>query len=233
MTGDKHVGMAAQAAVGFIETAQNRQTGGWRYHPGEDGDTSVVGWQVMALKSAQMAGLNVGRSPASTGRESFSDSVAKGYHGGQFGYQPGEEPTPAMTAVGLLCRQYLGAKRDDPLMVEGSEYLLAHLPERSFRNLYYWYYATQVMHNINDQPWDVWNRKMRRLLVETQNVEHRAVAPLGVGTPTARRNFDWRDLRGLGKLPGSMFSGPRVPSKECPMSRVAASAARTVRRVDA
>ena len=116
-----------------------------------------------------MAGLNVGGSSLDWAGK-FLDSVAKGYHGGQFGYQPGQEPTPAMTAVGLLCRQYLGAKRNDPLMAEGSEYLLAHLPERGFRNLYYWYYATQVMHNVNDQQWDVWNRKMRRLLLETQNV---------------------------------------------------------------
>ena len=40
--------------------AQNPNIGGWRYTPGvESGDTSVVGWQVMALKSAQMAGLAV------------------------------------------------------------------------------------------------------------------------------------------------------------------------------
>ena len=126
MTKDKSVGMAAQAAVGFIETAQNRQTGGWRYHPGDDGDTSVVGWQVMALKSAQMAGLNVGGSSLDWAGK-FLDSVAKGCHGGQFGYQPGQGPTPTMTAVGLLCRQYLGAQRGDPLMVEGAEYLVGQL----------------------------------------------------------------------------------------------------------
>ena len=52
---------AAQGAVNFILDAQNAADGGWRYNPKDPGDTSVVGWQLMALKSAHMAGLNVGR----------------------------------------------------------------------------------------------------------------------------------------------------------------------------
>src|SRR5262249_14425023 len=36
-------------------------------------------------------------------------------------------------------------------------------------NIYYWYYATQVMHNMADKEWDTWNRKMRKILVTTQN----------------------------------------------------------------
>jgi hypothetical protein len=175
MTGDRQVGGAAQSAVQFIQSAQNKETGGWRYHPGEDGDTSVVGWQIMALKSAQMAGLNVGKSNFDWAGK-FLDSVAKGYHGGQFAYQPGQETTPTMTSVGLLCRQYLGAKRNDPVMSDGTEYLLSHLPDAGMHNLYYWYYATQVMHNINGPEWDAWNRKMRKILVETQNVDSRSCA---------------------------------------------------------
>ncbi len=170
MTSDTHLRDAARSAVQFIQAAQNRQTGGWRYHPGEEGDTSVVGWQVMALRSAQTAGLSVDASTMQ-GAGKFLDSVAKGYHGGEFCYQPGGDASPTMTAVGLLCRQYLGAKADDPLMTDGAKYLLAHLPEPSAHNLYYWYYATMVMHNIHDQSWDTWNRKMKRLLVETQNVD--------------------------------------------------------------
>ena len=170
MTMDTHIRDAARSAVQFIEAAQNRQTGGWRYHPGEEGDTSVVGWQIMALRSAQTAGLSVDASSMQWAGK-FLDSVAKGYHGGEFCYQPNGETTPTMTAVGLLCRQYLGAKADDPLMIDGAKYLLAHLPEPSVHNLYYWYYATMVMHNIHDRSWDTWNRKMKRLLVETQNVD--------------------------------------------------------------
>ena len=36
---------------------------------------------------------------------------------------------------------------------------------------YYWYYATQVMHNVPGPEWDRWNRQMRRVLIETQEHE--------------------------------------------------------------
>ena len=46
---DKNLRDTAQAAVRFIESAETK-SGGWRYQPRKDADTSVVGWQVMALK---------------------------------------------------------------------------------------------------------------------------------------------------------------------------------------
>jgi hypothetical protein len=76
--------------------------------------------------------------------------------------------TPSMSSVGLLCTQYLGAKRDDPAIQEGMAYLMEHLPQTSQRDVYYWYYATQVMHNVPGKQWDVWNRQTRRVLIETQ-----------------------------------------------------------------
>ncbi len=73
-----------------------------------------------------------------------------------------------MSAVGLLCSQYLRAGRGDPVIVGGVQYLMANPPDEQARDIYYWYYATQVMHNMNNSDWDAWNRKLRRILVDTQ-----------------------------------------------------------------
>jgi hypothetical protein len=43
-----------------------------------------------------------------------------------------------------------------------------NLPDNGQRDVYYWYYATQVMHNLVDANWDRWNRQVRRVLIETQ-----------------------------------------------------------------
>ncbi|MGA2258775.1 MAG: prenyltransferase/squalene oxidase repeat-containing protein [Thermoguttaceae bacterium] len=166
LSADKQVGVAAQGAVNFILSAQNTADGGWRYNPNDPGDTSVFGWQLMALKSAHMAGLNVGGSAFSS-TSKWLDAVAVN-DGTEYAYQPGQGSSIAMTSVGLLCRQYLGAKRDNPVLTGGMSYLMNHLPEEGFPNVYYWYYATQVMHNMSGPEWDTWNRKMRDLLVRTQ-----------------------------------------------------------------
>jgi hypothetical protein len=175
MSRDKTIGAAAQRSINFIQAAQNSKFGGWRYHPGEEGDTSVVGWQLMALKSAQLAGLTV--SPvALDGTKKWLLIVSKngaggssaGVGNGQFSYQPDGAPTPTMSAVGLLCNQYLHVGRFDPVIVGGVQYLMANQPTEDSRNMYYWYYATQVMHNMLDKDWDSWNRKMRDILVHEQ-----------------------------------------------------------------
>ncbi|HLQ44608.1 MAG TPA: hypothetical protein VK137_07765, partial [Planctomycetaceae bacterium] len=165
---DNDLKAAAQAAVRFIEYAQNDSTGGWHYvaKPKTVGDTSVVGWQMMGLKSAQMAGLQVSKTTLDKAKK-FLGSVSKGKSGGLFSYMPDSGPTPAMSAVGLLCNQYGGLKRTDPPMVEGMNYVMANL-NAAADNSYFLYYATQVMHNLPGPEWDTWNRHARRMLITTQ-----------------------------------------------------------------
>ncbi len=168
LSGDHAIGFAAQRAVNFIISAQATHDYGWHYQPNDNvsSDTSVVGWQVMGLKSAIMAGLNAGTSFELSAK--WFDLAKSGPNGSNFSYMVGSGATPAMTAVGLLCRQYLGAKRSDPMMIDGAKYLMRSKPDLHFHNIYYWYYATQVMHNYAGDEWDEWNRAMRKLLISTQ-----------------------------------------------------------------
>ncbi len=168
MTHDEHVGTAARKAVAFIIRAENPSTGGWRYYPGQPGDTSVTGWQVMALKSAQLAGIAVDSFVFDNAKKWFH-SVAKGEHMGLYSYQPYDQVTPTRTAIGMLCTQYFGIDPKDPAMLEGKAYLLENLPDDQIaRDSYYWYYATLTMHNFGGPEWDAWNRKMRRVLIQSQ-----------------------------------------------------------------
>ena len=114
-----------------------------------------------------MAGLEVPPN-AFNGGKVWLKSVAKGNYGGRFSYRPDAGPSDTMSAVGLLCSQYLGMKRDDPAMTEGVGFIMKHLPKDHARNCYLVYYTTQVMHNIPGADWDTWNRQMRRTLIETQ-----------------------------------------------------------------
>jgi len=61
MTGDERLREPVTVAMRFIYAARNRREGGWRYDPGQDGDTSVLGWMMMAMKSAATNGLPVPR----------------------------------------------------------------------------------------------------------------------------------------------------------------------------
>ena len=85
------------------------------------------------------------------------------------------EPSKAMTAEALLMRLYLGWGRFNPSLIDGADYLAAHLPEfgdaeAPQRDAYYWYYATQVMFQMQGPHWEAWNGRLRPLLTETQVV---------------------------------------------------------------
>jgi hypothetical protein len=170
MTRDPMLRDPAQLAVNFIVDAQDEVGGGWRYMPHTPGDTSVVGWQVMALKSAQMAYLKV---PPMTMRKAnyFLDHV-QSEKGAVYGYMTPERGRPATTAIGLLCRMYMGWERDFVPLQQGVQGLAHQGPSTDStamrNNMYYNYYATQVMHHFGGYPWQRWNVVMRDYLIRTQ-----------------------------------------------------------------
>jgi hypothetical protein len=168
MTADPILKGPAQRAIACC-VAWQHTAGGFRYSPRIPGDLSVHGWFVQALKSGYLAGLTV---PNATwaGVNNFLDSVSTP-DGSGYGYQQ-PQPAPTMTAVGLLCRQYMGWGPRSPGLSKGSEFLLKLPPTPNFRNMYYYYYATQVMYHlsaVNPEGWKQWNDKMRDMLIESQD----------------------------------------------------------------
>jgi len=163
MTGDTALKSYAQGGIDFIVFAQDRNGGGWRYQPGEPGDTTVSGWMVMALKSGQMAKLNVPSTTIHDFRR-FLDSVQSRY-GALYGYKDtrGQRTT---TAIGLLMRMYTGWRRHNSALRNGAAYISEWGPSEN--NMYYNYYATQVMHHRGGTEWEKWNRHMREYLIATQ-----------------------------------------------------------------
>jgi type IV secretory pathway VirB10-like protein len=178
LTQDEELRAAGQLALDFIVRAQH-PAGGWRYQPGQPGDVSVVGWQVMALRSGQMAYLKVPKQVLEKAGD-FLDSCRTDRYGGKYTYMPVAQigvadasrealTLPAMTAEGLLCRQYSGWPANHQGLTTGVRWMLdKHPPSVRESNMYYWYYATQVVHHQGGAAWKEWNAQMRDLLVKTQ-----------------------------------------------------------------
>ncbi|MEI7701893.1 MAG: prenyltransferase/squalene oxidase repeat-containing protein [Planctomycetia bacterium] len=162
--GDRVLRRAATGAIKFIEKAQDHQGGGWRYRPNEPGDTSVTGWQIMALQSAKTCRISVDGDTFRGAREFLKSASVN--NGSMYSYVARGGPTDTMTAVGLLCQMYLGWQRDRPELKAGVEHLSKVGPSRE--NIYYNYYASQVLHHWGGELWDQWNLRMRNQLVSTQ-----------------------------------------------------------------
>lgn len=180
MTGDRRLESAVTKAVNFSIAAQNRTIGGWRYRPGDSGDTSQLGWQIMALSSARRAGIEI---PSHTwdGVERFLGTVRRGNHGGLASYRPDSPASTSMTAEALYCRLLLseaaGERIDELAAQEATDNLLASLPSAERVNLYYWYYATLALHHRlasgdrGAEAWKTWNDAMTEAIMATQITE--------------------------------------------------------------
>lgn len=214
MTKDRALLSHAQVAVNYIVRGQGAD-GSWGYQAGTVGDTSIVGWQIQALKAAQLT-KDITVPDASIKKAvDFLNKVSSGSLKAQYGYnQPTGRPGTALTAVGLLCRYYVdgwgpnnagmaegtiglfGATKADatmtvtktdraraPLTGARVAALLKANPARGpavMPDMYYFYYATQVVHFFGGQEWQEWNEGpkdaagkrtggMRDWLVNVQN----------------------------------------------------------------
>ena len=187
MTGEPALAAPAQAAINYICYAQDPNGGGWRYRPRQPGDTSVVGWQIAALKSGYLSQLSVPSSVVARAA-GFLDDVST-HDGARYRYlaEEDDDPRKATTAIGLLCRMYMGTDRADPALQAGIDFLSETGP--SDNNYYYNYYAAQTLFHYTGGTgpiWWKWNEAMRDQLVETQIHEGHAA---GSWNPPGEANY--------------------------------------------
>lgn len=167
---------SAQKAIDYCVRSQS-PLGGWKYAPQQNSDVSVTGWVVMALQSARMGGLEVPKHTLQ-GVDRFLNNVAQS-DGSRYPYEQGQAASRSMTAEGLLMREYLGWRGDDPRLLKGLDWLIEEenlvSMEKGQRDVYYWYYATQALHHVGGERWLAWNRVMRQKIPETQVLTGREI----------------------------------------------------------
>ena len=184
------------SAVTWILENQNAsrdrtQDGGWGYYSPtlrrEDvyARTSVSSWQVMALLSAQKAGLEIPRGALSRAQRFFSNNYDR--RRGYFLYS--REPDrlrsqwrtlPASTPASVFSLLLLGEKSSSARVQGGLAFTLERRPRRygwrgddafvrkAEGNTYFWYYGSLACFLAGGETWKQWNRSLVEVLPRAQ-----------------------------------------------------------------
>ena len=119
--------------------------GGWRYGPAShDSDLSITAWQLLALRSGKGAGMAVPKGAIDSAvrylkRSYYSRGGVKGC-----AYMPGQSPSLAMAAAGLLSLQVCG-EYDSPEANGSAEWLSRQNAIGGGHFYYSIYYYSQAM----------------------------------------------------------------------------------------
>ena len=188
MTHDPGLQQVLVDATKFTLNAQDKRSGGWRYKPGDAGDLSQFGWQAMAMRSAELSGIQLPTEynlPESKRRmRYFIDSCNAGKFGGLARYRPQEGlATSTMTAEGLACRYLMNWPLSMPAQREAEMMIMSNLPGVGQDNVYYWYYATLALFQLQNDNWRQWNQALKAHLLKTQIPSNQPLA--GSWTPDA------------------------------------------------
>lgn len=157
-------------ACTLIERSQNTE-GGWRYNPVPyDADVSVTICQIMALRSARNAGIEVPKETIDKAVE-YVRQCQNGDGGFRYQLSPGVS-APPRSAAGVASLYYAGIYKDDAL-TRGLAYLTSNaLPGASLApgaHYYYGqYYAVQAMYLAGGDQWARWWPAIRRELLDRQ-----------------------------------------------------------------
>ncbi len=160
-----------QKAVALIVRTQNDK-GGWRYHPVRaDADLSVTICQVMALRSARNAGIEVPKSTVDRAIKYVHDSQNSD---GGFRYMLDSSGSMfARSAAGVAALYYAGIHEDEATR-RGLAYLMKYQPGKAQEQTHYFYghyYAAQAMYLAGGKHWEKWWPAIREELLTKQTEE--------------------------------------------------------------
>jgi len=171
---------------------------GWDYvGPDKRNDSSVTGWNVMALKSSLAAQLNIGNGMEGAKKwlektwdvtnKDIKDKLDPYTGESRFPYtwMTGDDkvdiaPAPAPNApdadgkdlecVGAVCSVFLGHHSGDKMLETLSNYVMNHEMPKSYpTNTYKMYYNTLAIFQVGGPKWKTWNDNVRDLLVNAQH----------------------------------------------------------------
>ncbi len=203
----------AQRGIDYLVRVQTPGAG-WRYGPRyTETDSSCTSWVLMTMKTASMLGLTVADKAFDgidswlercqydiTGQEELPEDMATDYDKevgakrlfkaftGYFELKRKAESAlqmTSMTAVGMICRSFMGWQRSHPFLIGSANYLMEYLPQwrkglEKGQTLawyfYFWYYGTLSMHQMGGRYWRAWNEKIKTMLPENQRSEPPALA---------------------------------------------------------
>jgi hypothetical protein len=201
MSNDPDLRVPAQNGLKMVLARQNKDAKaadaqyaglGWDYvePKPERNDSSVSGWNVMALKSGLAAGLNVGNGME--GARKWLERAWKAANkdaaritdpytaissfpytwdatSDQVQIDPPGSQNHDMAPVGALCATYLGHHAGDPMLESLCNHIMQYqLPTSYPCNTYYLYYDTMAVFQAGGERWAKWNGTVRDMLVNAQ-----------------------------------------------------------------
>ena len=199
ITGQEELREPLERAVARILEAQatrddERYFGGWGYyfHDGHvwDGDrwprVSVTAWQVMALESARLGGLEVDDVVFTAAGTFLANAWDPRREAFRYSHDPsrlrsGYPILPASTPAAMFALSLMGIDLNSDELADARAFVLERAPrgyrytsddafvERARGNLYFWYYGTLAMFRTGGTPWQRWNEAMKETLLMSQS----------------------------------------------------------------
>jgi len=199
LTGDGRLRAPLERAVAEILRHQYpsgrgrdaRLAGGWSYYY-PDGSTydawprvSITSWQVMALESARLSGLDVPEAALRSAAEFIAGSWDPRLGAMRYSHDPerlrsGYPTLPGSTPAGLFALSILGQDIADARYAEPRSFVLARAPDgfrsgnddefvfRAQGNVYFWYYGSLAMLRAGGDDWQRWNTALKETLLPAQ-----------------------------------------------------------------